>query len=116
MRHTRFDVATLRVDGTPILLKAAYVLVAERDGRPELDWECLVYALGTEPLEPQRYEVDLVTLDGRALSGPAVLVRSVEGAHVLRGDGPLAGVVAGDLDRGGGAGSAGGQPGSDPAG
>ena len=98
MRHARFDVATLRVEQVPVVLKAAYLLVAEQDGADELQWECLAYALDPLPIARGRYLVEITTLEGRELSGAAVLVRSVEGAHVLRGDGALAGLEPQDLD------------------
>ena len=97
MRHARFDVATLAIEGIPIVLKAAYLLVADQDGIDDLQWECLAYALDTQPIPRGTYAVDVTTLDGRDLAGRAVLVRSVEGAHVLRGDGPLAGITDADL-------------------
>lgn len=97
MRHTRFDVATLAIEGIPVVLKAAYLLVAEQEGLDDLQWECLVYALDAKELPRGTYSVDLVTLEGRELAGRAVLVRSIDGAHVLRGDGPLAGVSEADL-------------------
>lgn len=97
MRHARFDVAHLAVEQVPVALKAAYLLVAEQEGTDVLQWECLAYALDPAPLPQGRYRVDLTTFDGRVLAGPAVLVRSVDGAHVLRGDGPLEGVDPGEL-------------------
>jgi hypothetical protein len=97
VRHARFDVAALRVEGIPVVLKAAYLLVAEQEGLDGLQWECLAYALDPAPLRQGTYAVDIVTLDGRELAGRAALVRSVDGAHVLRGDGPLAGVTDRDL-------------------
>lgn len=97
MRHARFDVATLVIEGIPVLLKAAYLLVAEQEGSEDLQWECLVYALDAKELPQGTYAVDIETLDGRDLAGRAVLVRSIDGAHVLRGDGPLAGVTSSDL-------------------
>ena len=97
MRHVRFDVATLSVEQVPVVLKAAYLLVAEQEGASDLQWECLAYALETAPIAKGRYRVDVTTLDGRQFWGPAMLVRSVDGAHVLRGDGPLAGVTDADL-------------------
>ncbi len=97
MRHARFDVATLLVEGIPISLKAAYLLVAEQDGTDALQWECVAYALDATPIGQGTYSVGITTLDGRELGGRAVLVRSVEGAHVLRGDGPLAGFTGADL-------------------
>ena len=97
MRHVRFDVATLAVEQVPVTLKAAYLLVAEQEGAEDLQWECLAYALDAAPIAQGRYRVDITTLDGRVLWGAAVLARSVEGTHVLRGDGPLAGLRDEDL-------------------
>ena len=97
MNSTRFDVASLALEGVPVVLKAAYLLVVDRDGAAEVEWECLAYALDTAPIAPGRYLVEIATLDGRDLSGAAILVRSVDGAHVLRGDGPLAGLGPRDL-------------------
>jgi hypothetical protein len=97
VRHLRFDIALLAVERVPVRLKAAYLLVAEQEGIEELQWECLAYALDPAPIAEGRYRVDLTTLDGRVLGGEAVLVRSVEGTHVLRGDGPLEGVDRAEL-------------------
>ena len=97
MRHVRFDVATLTIEGIPVVLKAAYLLVAEQEGIDELQWECLVYSLDAKEIPPNTYAVDITTLDGRDFAGRAVVVRSIDGAHVLRGDGPLAGISADDL-------------------
>ncbi|WP_426574276.1 hypothetical protein [Aquihabitans sp. McL0605] len=97
MRHARFDVAHLAIEQVPVILKAAYLLVAEQDGIDALQWECLAYALDPAPIPRGTYRVEIDTLDGRRLSGTAVLVRSVDGAHVLRGDGALDGVTADDL-------------------
>lgn len=97
MRHVRFDVATLVVEGIPVGLKAAYLLVAEQDGIDELQWECLAYSLEAKAIPQNTYAVDITTLDGRDLAGRAVVVRSIDGAHVFRGDGPLAGITDADL-------------------
>ena len=80
-----------------MVLKAAYLLVAEQEGIDAVQWECLAYALDEAPIAQGRYRVAIVTLDGRALSGWALLVRSVDGAHVLRGDGPLEGFDPAEL-------------------
>jgi hypothetical protein len=98
VRHVRFDVATLAVERVAVPLKAAYLLVAEQEGVDSLQWECLAYGLDPVPIAQGRYRVDITTLDGRVLDGPAILVRSVDGAHVLRGDGPLGGITDADLD------------------
>ena len=97
MRHVRFDLASLTVEGIPMTLKAAYLLVVEADDGPHPHWELLAYALDAMPLEQRGYRIDMVTLEGRTLSGDAVLVRSVEGAHVLRGSGPIDGIEASEL-------------------
>ena len=98
MRHARFDVAHLAVEGIDLPLKAAYLLVAERPEQVELDWELLAFALDPSPLVQQRYQVAIsLLLDERTVTGPAILVRSVDGAHVLRGDGPLDGIAPTDL-------------------
>ena len=78
-------------------LKAAYLLVAETDDSEHPQWECLVYARSPAPVAPGEYRVDLTTLDGRYFQGAAMLVRSVDGAHVLRGSGPLEGMSDTDL-------------------
>ena len=97
MRHLRFDVATLAVERVDVPLKAAYLLVAEQEGVEALQWECVAYGLHDAPIAEGRYQVAIATLDGRSLLGPAVLVRSVAGAHVLRGDGPLDGFDPSEL-------------------
>jgi len=97
VRHRRFDVATLAVEHVPVVLRVAHLLVAEREGGARLDWECVATALDATPIAPGRYRVDLTTLEGRVLGGPAILVRSIEGTHVLRGDGPLDGIEADEL-------------------
>jgi len=97
MRHVRFDVATLTMEGIPVVLKAAYLLVAEQEGLAELQWECLAYSLDATSIPQSTYAVDITTLDGRDFAGRAVVVRSLDGAHVLRGDGPLAGITDADL-------------------
>lgn len=97
MRHARFDVASLAIEQVAVPLKAAYLLVAETDDAPHPQWECLAYALDPAPIAPGAYRVDITTLDGRDLAGHAVLVRSVEGAHVLRGAGRLEGVADDEL-------------------
>ncbi len=97
MRHARFDVASLAIEQVTLPLRAGYLLVAETDDSDHPQWECLAYALEPAPLAQGRYRIDLTTLDGRYLHGEAALVRSVDGAHVLRGTGPLEGITADDL-------------------
>lgn len=97
MRHRRFDVATLAVERVPVPIKAAYLLIADQEGAAGVQWECLAYAFDVAPIAQGRYRVDITTLDGRVLGGGAILVRSIEGTHVLRGDGPLEGFEADEL-------------------
>ena len=97
LRRARFDVAHVVVDGIGIPVKAAYLLLAQPENTDQLQWEVLAFALDQEPLARGTYPVDLTTLDGRELHGDAVVVRSVDGAHVLRGAGPLDGVDAEEL-------------------
>ncbi|MCU1453469.1 MAG: hypothetical protein JWN46_1615 [Acidimicrobiales bacterium] len=92
VRHARFDVASLSVEGVDLPLKAAYLLVAESDDSATPQWECLAYGVGDAPIARGTYHLVVCTPEDRRLDGDAVLVRSVEGAHVFRGAGPLAGV------------------------
>ena len=97
MRHARFDVASLAIEQVPVPLKAAYLLVAETDASDVAQWELVAYALDAAPIAQGRYAVEVVALDGRTFRGEAALVRSIDGAHVLRGTGALDGVVDADL-------------------
>ena len=97
MRHARFDIASLSIEGVEVPLRAAFLLVAESDLADRPQWECIAYGLEPTPLPQGRYDVAITTLEGRLLRGDGVLVRSVEGAHVLRGDGVLAGLAPDDL-------------------
>jgi hypothetical protein len=98
VRSKRFAIATLRLDGVDLRLKYADLLVAAPEGATQLDWECVVMPFDGEPLEQGAYRVEVVTLEGRDLGGDAVLVRSVQGTHVLRGAGPLTGFTETELD------------------
>ena len=100
MRHARFDVASLAIARVDVPLKAAYLLVAEVDPGAVPHWECVAYALETAPIDQSTYRVDITTLDGRRFTGEALLVRSVEGTHVLRGAGELFGFSSEDLGPG----------------
>jgi hypothetical protein len=92
MRSKRFAVSGLRIDGGDVALKYGDLVVVAHEGARSIDWECVAMPVDHEPLDQGAYRLDLVTLEGRELSGDAVLVRSVRGTHVLRGAGPLAGV------------------------
>lgn len=85
--------ANLWVDGVELRLKYASVLGVRKAGSDDLDWECVAYALNAEaqPLDLGAYRLRATTIEGPILEGPAVLVRSVDGSHVWRGAGTLAG-------------------------
>jgi hypothetical protein len=97
VRSKRFAVAELRIDGGDLRLKYGDLVVVAHDEATEIDWECVAMPVDHEPLDQGAYRLDVVTLEGRELSGDAVLVRSVSGTHVLRGAGPLTGVSEGEL-------------------
>lgn len=92
MRHARFDVHRLAVDGQDLPLAYGDVLVADQDGNQELEWEVQVVLLADRAIERAPYAVALRLLDGREVTGDAFLVRSAERMHVFRGAGPLVGV------------------------
>jgi hypothetical protein len=98
VRSKRFTLASLELDGRDVRLKYADLLVARHDGARDLDWECVVMPFDPSPLEQGAYHLDVRTVEGRGLNGDAVLVRSVQGTHVLRGAGPLGGMSDDDLD------------------
>lgn len=97
MRHVRFGVAGLLVDGIELPLKAGYLLAAASDDGEHPQWECLAYGVDVSPIERGAYQLELATVDGRKLHGDAVVVRSVDGAHVFRGAGRLHGVDPAEL-------------------
>jgi hypothetical protein len=97
MRHRRFDVARLRIDGADIALRYADLVLAEPEGTDDLQWECIVVPRDHDRLSTGAHALAADTTCGRTLAGDAVLVRSVHGSHVLRGAGPLTGVGTDDL-------------------
>jgi hypothetical protein len=102
VRHARFDVHRIDVDGVDLPLAYGDLLVAEQDGNPTLQWELQVVLLGEEgptPVSADRApsSVSLLLLDGRRVQGSAFLVRSSERMHVFRGLVPLAGIDPAEL-------------------
>lgn len=97
MRHARFDVHRLAVDGEDLPLAYGDVLVADQDGNDDLEWEVQVVLLADRAIEQAPYAVALRLLDGREVAGDAFLVRSNERMHVFRGAGPLIGVDPAEL-------------------
>ena len=90
MPARRHDIATLSVDGTDLRLRYADLLVVDRPETEIDDWESIVMPFADPGFGHGAYELEFVTLDGRTLRGPALLVRSVDGTIVFRGAGPLA--------------------------
>jgi len=89
MTSRRHDIATLAVDGHDLRLRYADLLVVDRPESDTADWESIVVPLDDPGFGHGAYELEFVTLDGRTLRGPALLVRDVEGTIVFRGAGPL---------------------------
>jgi hypothetical protein len=97
MESKRFDIATIEVNGADVRIKYADLLVVRKDNTAELDWELVVVPFDGAPLESGAHHVEVVTLEGRSIGGDAIHVRSIDGTHVLRGAGPLAGLADDDL-------------------
>ncbi len=92
MESKRFDVATIELDGADVRIKYADLLVVRKDNTALIDWELVVVPFDAAPLASGAHHVAVVTLEGRAIDGDAIHVRSVDGTHVLRGAGPLTGL------------------------
>ena len=97
MRHVRFDVHRLALDGEDLPLAYGDVLVADQDGNTDLEWELQVVLLADRTIERAPCALSLRLLDGRQVDGDAFLVRSQERMHVFRGTGPLTGVTREEL-------------------
>jgi hypothetical protein len=97
MRTRRYAVTSLAIDGGDVRLRYGDLLVVAHEEATSLDWECVAMPLDPAPLDQGAYRLDVVTLEGRHLSGDAVLVRSVKCTHVLRGAGPLTGFSTDEL-------------------
>jgi hypothetical protein len=97
MRSRRFTVARLQIDGVDVALRYGDLVVVAHETATTLDWECVAVPRERNPLDQGAYRIDVVTLEGRVLGGDAVLVRSIEGTHVLRGAGDLHGIAESDL-------------------
>lgn len=98
VRSKRFTIATVSIDAADVRIKYGDLLVASQEGAAHLDWECVVMPFDPAPIEQGAYRIEAVTLEGRTLTGDAVLVRSVKGTHVFRGAGALDGMSATELD------------------
>lgn len=97
MRHVSFTLATLHVDDVEMELLSADLLVVQREETVELDWELIATSLPTSPFDAGTYRLVMAELlDGRVLSGEAIMVRSDTQRHVFRGRGNLSGLRVAD--------------------
>lgn len=98
MRHARFTIAHLSIDGEDMPLLYADLVVAQHDNADGLDWECVAASRRSIELEQARYGLRMLTRQGRRLAGDVVLVRSDARGHVFRGVGPLDGFTERELE------------------
>lgn len=90
MRHRRFYIQSLSVSGRTAPEVGGDLLVASRDGTPDLDWELIYRSSRRWQLEQAPYDLEMEGPEGR-FEGPAILVRSDGRSHVFRGVGDLDG-------------------------
>jgi hypothetical protein len=91
MLHRSFSVTSLRIGVDDTTLRYADLVVARSEGAPGIDWELMVTTLDRTPIDHGAHHLVMETADGASLAGDAILVRSIEGTHVFRGAGPIAG-------------------------
>lgn len=96
MRHKRFGIDVLVVEGKDVSLRYCDLLVAVQEGSADVDWECLASSNDEVRLVQREYPLVLRS-QGREFTGTAIVVRSDGVSHVFRGVGPLAGVVDDEL-------------------
>jgi hypothetical protein len=89
LNHQQFTVGSLALDGHDVPLVYAHVVVVHHSNTADEDWECIAASRATLDLELAPCAVEVTTLDGSALRGDAVVVRSDGHSHVLRGVGAL---------------------------
>lgn len=98
MQHAGLTLATLEVDGQPLRLLTASLMVVRRPDVAALDWEVVATTLPEEPIGQRPCHLVMTELvEGRLLRGDAFVVRSDEQRHVFRGAGPLDGLPPGLL-------------------
>ncbi len=97
MRHRRFVVASVDIDGDDARLRYGDLLVASGESTDELDWECVLLTVDPEPVPHGAHHIAVVTLEGRSIGGDAILVRSIDGTHVFRGAGTIDGIEPSEL-------------------
>ncbi len=90
VRHRRFYITSLVIDGRRIPSKGGDLIVARRDENPVLDWELVHQTSEDVHIEQAAYNIHLGSPEGD-FAGPALLVRSDGRSHVFRGAGELDG-------------------------
>jgi non-ribosomal peptide synthetase component F len=97
VRHARFTLAQVHVDGLELPLLQADLLVVRREESTDLDWELVTTTLPVPALHQRPCRLTMAVLDdGRLLEGDALVVRSDDRRHVFRGAGGLAGLHPSD--------------------
>lgn len=91
MRYRHLSLSGLWLNAVRLPLRSGQLLVVDRDGQDQIDWELVVAS--TETVRPPQatYDIEAETDEGHLLGGSAFLVRSDGSAHVLRGSGELSG-------------------------
>jgi hypothetical protein len=96
VRHKRFPIDHLVVDGRDVSVRYCDLLIASHEQTTGTDWECLAASYDEVQLIEGIYALALQS-GTRSFDGDAVLVRSDGLAHVFRGIGPLAGLADAEL-------------------
>lgn len=90
MRHYRYYIEDLELSGRTLDGVGGDLIVAEFEGRADLDWELVFRSQVSEEVESAPFDLVMSGPEGE-LSGPAILVRSDGISHVFRGAGELKG-------------------------
>ncbi len=90
VRHHRYYIEGLELSGRILDGAGGDLIVAEFEGRTDLDWELVFQSRSSEDVEPAPFDLVMRGPEGE-LSGPAILVRSDGISHVFRGAGELKG-------------------------
>jgi hypothetical protein len=108
VRHARLVIHRLHLDGVEVPLRFGTLVAVDRSddgtgiGSDDLDWEVVAEAVDEYSGELRRHHVELLCITGANAEGHLVLgefvgdafvVRFVDRAVVLRGDGPLTGLT-----------------------
>ncbi len=103
VRHRRYYVTSLAIDGRRIPSRGGDLIVAQRDESPELDWELVHQSSEDVTIENAAYTIHIGSPEGD-FAGSALLVRSDGRSHVFRGAGDLDGFDVSCFDEPGSAG------------